>query len=275
MRRPSRPQRAMIFLCSGHHLGRALDRATACFAARRPAAHRRRRAALALTVLCFVALLAAPTAAQADHLWWAEQLVNNISPENNTYDANPSYVTWAGVGGATQYTNRTYCSGFLTQVLMQGHGFTGDDIAAWLGSTSPTAVAYHDAIVAGDGFDRISTVDRIAPGDILAIRYPEDASMTGHVAILQSAATLRVASAPTVSRTRQFEVWVADSSRAPHGPLDTRMSPDGTSLTGAGLGVMRLYADNAGRIVGHTWSTSSGSLFRDQSSYHVAIGRLR
>jgi hypothetical protein len=233
-------------------------------------------AVVACAAFCVAMLLPAPAAAQADHLWWAEQLVSNVLPENNVYGGNPSYITWVGVDGSTQYANRTQCNNFLTHLLKRAYGWTDDDIVLWLGSTSPIATVYHDAIVDRNGFDRISTVDQIVPGDILAISYPDGAvtDASGHIAIVQSAAIPRVSTAPVISRTSQFEIWVADSSRATHGPLDTRLNLDGTSGTGAGFGVMRLYADNARRVVGHTWSTYSGSVYHDQSSYHVVIGRL-
>jgi hypothetical protein len=37
---------------------------------------------------------------------------------------------------------------------------------------------------------------------------------------------------------------------------------------------MRLYTSNSLRIVGHTWSTRSSSVYREQSSYDMVIGRL-
>jgi hypothetical protein len=120
-----------------------------------------------------------------------------------------------------------------------------------------------------------STVDRILPGDVITIRYPDGAVASGHVAIVRSAPTARASTDPIVSKTRQFDVQVVDSSRDPHGSLDTRVNPDGTWVMGAGFGVMRIYTDNALRIVGHTWSTTSGSDFRNQSSYPMAVGRLR
>ena len=100
-------------------------------------AHYRRLTVVACAVFCVVALLPAPAAAQADHLWWAEQLVNNVLPENNVYGGSPSYITWVDVDGATEYTNRTQCSSFLTRLLERAYGWTDDDIALWLGSTSP------------------------------------------------------------------------------------------------------------------------------------------
>src|SRR4051812_7646651 len=56
------------------------------------------------------------------HLTWAESLVPNLTPENNSYNGSPTVVTWAGVGGSRRYQNRTYCATFLTALLKQGYG---------------------------------------------------------------------------------------------------------------------------------------------------------
>lgn len=211
----------------------------------------------------------------ADHLWWEEALVSHVAPQNNTYASNPSYITWAGVNGAKETSNRSKCSSFLTLSLQQGYGWTSDTFRAWLGSPSPTAARYHDAIVAEDGFSRVMTVKDIAPGDIIAIRYPEGEAVSGHVATAASVATARAPTDPLIAGTSQFELTVLDSSSSGHGPTDTRRQPDGSWHTGAGRGLMRLYTDAQGHIVGYTWSTYSISVFYPPSIRHLAVGRLR
>lgn len=216
---------------------------------------------------------AAATPPAPDHLEWAEDLVIHVAPEDNTYGSSPSYVFWAGVGGATQYENRSVCSTFVTIVLKQAYGYTNDDFQGWFGSSSPTAAAYHDTIVDGIGFDRITVVSEIAAGDIVAIRYPEGLPVTGHIATARGPATPRVATDPLVTNTFQFELPVVDSSSTGHGPTDTRKLETGWH-TGAGFGVMRLYADAQAEIVGYSWSTSSASTYHDLSERHLVVGRL-
>jgi hypothetical protein len=221
-------------------------------------------------------LTANPAEAQvAAHLWWEEDLVNYVAAERNAYGTNPSYVNWAGVNGWTEYANRSLCTSFLTLVLQQAYGWTTRDFRAWFGSTSPTSARYHDIIVAENGFDRIMNVGDIAAGDVIAIRYLTESSTTGHVATARGGATPRAATTPVIANSFQYEVPVVDSSSSGHGPYDTRWLPDGTWRDGAGMGVMRIYADAQGEIVGYTWSTYSTSVFYDPSTRHLVVGRLQ
>ena len=51
--------------------------------------------------------------------------------------------------------------------------------------------------------------------------------------------------------------------------------PDGMSDEGAGIGVLRLYVNNTGTIVGHTWSTYNDSVYYAQTTRHLTVGRLQ
>lgn len=209
------------------------------------------------------------------HIRWAEDLIDNVAPEYNAYATSPSYITWEGVGGAIRYENRTVCATFLTCLLKQAYGLTTTDMKTWLGSTSPSSQIYHDAIVAENGFARVLRMEEVLPGDVLAIRYDEDGSVTGHIAIVASAPAPRLATRPLIAGTTQFEVTVLDSSSSVHGSNDSRIEADGTLDTGAGRGVMRLYADADGTVIGYTWSTSTGSVFYGlDSTRHLVVGRL-
>lgn len=234
-----------------------------------------RRLLLAVIVLGTFALsFALPRRASAqDHRFWAADLVSKISASNNSY-ASPSAVTWAGVGGAAVYSNQSTCAGFVTRSLQQAYGWDDLTMMAWLGSASPYAVNYHDAIVAESGFERVLYLDEIRPGDIIAISYPAGSDVTGHVAIAQSAPSARAAKQPLVSGTFQFGIRILDSSTSGHGSTDTRLQADGTYHEGAGSGVMRLYADEDLNIVGYTWSTYSSSTYRDVSTHSLVVGRL-
>lgn len=234
-----------------------------------------RRLLLAVIALATFALsIALPRRAGAqDHRFWAEDLVANVPVDSNGY-ASPSEVLWAGFGGAQFYSSQATCSGFLTRTLQRAYEWDDATILAWMGAWVPSAAGYHDAIVAGNGFERVLHVDEIEAGDIIAIRYPEDGNVTGHVAIVQSAPTARAATSPKVAGAFQFAVTVIDSSSTGHGTTDTRRKSNGTYRDGAGIGVMRLYADADLSVVGHTWSTTSGSTYRDMSTHSLVVGRL-
>lgn len=215
-----------------------------------------------------------PAAARdADHLRWAESLVDNIAPEDNEY-STASFVSWAGVGGARRYMNRTQCATFLTELLKRSYGWSESTFSDWMDSRSPTAAAYYDAIVAEDGFERIDDLGDARAGDIIALRYPSGESSTGHVAILRRAPRIKLPVLPFVLGTFQYEVSIVDSTNTHHGPSDSRMSSGGRWATGAGYGVMRLYTNTSGIIVGHTWSATTTTTYYPTALRKVAIGRL-
>ena len=87
--------------------------------------------------------------------------------------------------------------------------------------------------------------------------------------------TPRTASSPLITGTTQYEVLVNDSSASYHGTTDTRYKTEagGKNDSGAGRGVMRLYADAAGDVVGYTWSTSKNSIYYNQTQRHLVVGR--
>lgn len=208
-----------------------------------------------------------------NHFLWAADIVTHIAPENNEY-GSPSYVLWAYVDGQLEYKNRSLCTTFVTQVLKQAYGITNADLSLWFGSTSPNVARYHSTIVNEIGFDRVETVDDIKEGDILVIKYPEGSGSTGHVALAAGAATFRSAIYPVIAGTYQYELPVMDSSSSGHGMTDTRRRPDGTWHQGVGKGVMRLYANSAGAIVGHSWSFQAGSTYYPKTERDLVIGRL-
>lgn len=226
--------------------------------------------------LLYLALSAAPAhASQPAHLAWAEDIATHVTPDKNAYGTSPNYIYWAGVNGAATYENRTECSSFATRVMKQAYGLSDGDYIAWMGSKSPNAAKYHDTIQAGNGFAVIQNVADIQPGDILAVKYPEGLSSSGHVMMARSQAVARTASAPQAPGTIQYEIQIIDSSQSGHGANDTRRMADGTWDTGVGIGTLRLYADNLGNIAGYTWSTYGNSVYYGQAERHMVVGRVQ
>ncbi len=206
---------------------------------------------------------------------WANHLVHNVAPEDNVYSHSPMWVRFEGYDGATKYENHSDCSGFVTLLIQHVYGFTSDNIKTWLGATKPTSARYHDAIVAGKHFTRITQIADVARNQIIAIKYLDDTSSgTGHMMIVKNAPVLRTATSPVVAGTTQYEVEIVDSTASPHGNGDTRRDADGTERTGAGIGKIRLYTDSTGKITGYTWSLSSGSDHYTPDLRSLVIGRL-
>lgn len=198
-------------------------------------------------------------------LSWEELLVNGLVASGNarnTYtQAYPPIVTWAGIDGATTYSNVSDCSSLLSLVMKRSYGITDTAMVAWLGAKWPGPKAYHDAIVAGAHFTRITAISQMQPGDVLAIKGLS-AGYSSHVAVIVRAPMPVIATKPFIAETTQYQILVDDSTSNYHYIQDTRYvaSPD-TSFTGAGRGMMRLYADTNGNLVGFTWSMSNGSTY--------------
>lgn len=209
---------------------------------------------------------------------WAELLVQNVQPADTTYDHTSVTVTWAGQAGATAYTSHTDCSGFVMALLSQTYGLTPPTFQRWLKTTRPLAANFYAAINNRHGFENIGQVLEIQPGDFIAIRYPPGSTDvgddTGHIMLVAGPPKPFNPGQPDIKNTRQWEVPVIDSSESGHGKTDTRRKPDGTFGQGVGQGIFRLYTNAAGKPVGYAWSIFEDSIYYDQSSHPLDIGRL-
>ncbi len=91
--------------------------------------------------------------------------------------------------------------------------------------------------------------------------------------LMAGAPRQRPASVPVVAGTVQWEVPVIDESESGHGTRDTRHLAEGGFRDGLGAGVLRIYTDRTGKIVGHSWSVTRKSKFRSQEQRPLVIGR--
>ena len=160
---------------------------------------------------------------------------------------------------------------------MHDDGFAADDFKRWFGSRRPTAERYHDAIVDGRGFARLDRIADLRAGDLIAIKYLTRHDNTGHIMLAVEAPSRMNATPPYVDGTQQWSVAVIDSSESGHGTTDTRhkRGADGRDHDGLGRGVVRLYADASGAVVGFSWSTTKASRFIAPQDEHVVLGRLQ
>jgi len=198
----------------------------------------------------------------------------NVAPDYNAYSFSPTYIYWVE-NQAVRYENSTVCNTFLTKVLQQAYAWDDAHMRTWMGSSSPLAATYHDKIdTEATGWTKITKVTSIVPGDIIAVKYLDGSSVSGHVMIAEDAPFLRIATKPFIANTSQYEVDILDSTSSPHGTADTRVLANGTTDTGAGRGTIRIYADAAGAITGYTWSTSTGSAYYTPNLRHLVVGRL-
>jgi hypothetical protein len=222
-------------------------------------------------------IVAEPGRAQpssADPVALATRLVDETRPEDNDYRHGEGLVTWRGVDGAARTQSHTDCSGLLNAVFARAFGLERDDFARWLGVRRPLASTYHDAIEQQRGFARIAAVQDLRRGDLIAIKYPDGSPNTGHIMIATDVADHHVASSPTAAGTVQWTLPIIDSSRSGHGRTDSRADDAHHFRKGIGRGVLRLYADAQGGIVGYSWSLAANSAYYPLEERHLVAGRL-
>jgi len=206
------------------------------------------------------------------HLQAAEELVAHVSPKNSSYEHKHGTVHWGHNG--TGYECHTDCSGLLNHLLNHVYGITDADLRSWLDTARPTAKTYHQAIIDQQGFRRILRLSDVQPGDVIAVKYPRGSENTGHIMIVSQRPRPRQVTPPLIPGTEQWEVGIIDSTSSGHGHGDTRLRPDGSFNNGIGAGLLRVYTDRQGHVVGHTWSTARASTYRGQDDRNIEIGRL-
>jgi len=255
-------------------------------------------AALTLAASTAIATLSQEAAAQTTtpaHVTWAESIVFHVLPENNAYSTTPTTVNWSGeriystttksytdttAALATSYVNSSVCNSFLTKILQKAYGWDERYMISWIGQASPYAQTYYDKIAGSPtatptttGWIKITSITNVQIGDIIAIKYLDGATVTGHVMIVDAAPTVMAALNPIQANTVQYAVDVLDSSSSVHGTFDTRVLATGND-TGAGRGTLRIYANTNGTFAGYSWSNTSGSPFIAPSARILTVGRL-
>lgn len=217
-------------------------------------------------------------AASTTHLVNAQTLVAQLRTQGEAglfFDPNGVEYNLYGASWSSSYISWTVpasvhavCSNFYIRLMMasytnwtaKGVGFT---------STSPNSAAIHDAIEAGAcKYVKVANFGDCQPGDVMAIKYFDDASAnSGHTMIFESATpTLTYADGSV-----RWSVKVIDCSSGPHSN-DTRVFATRTS-SGAGSGYLYVYTRN-GTVTGYSWKQSNGSTVYAPAVRHLTVGRL-
>lgn len=211
------------------------------------------------------------------HLAQAQHLVENLKgAQENVYGGGKRHIVWE----ADHCAARTVCSSFMTLLLEHTYGWSSDTFRTWMESANPEADAYHDAIAEGRGFEHVVHITALKPGDFLAVKYTDHhvssngVEDTGHVMLVNDAPVAIDSEKPIISGMHQYTVTIIDSSASGHGPTDTRHLPGGAFTGGIGRGVIRLYANDDGKIFGYTWSDTRKSPFYSAPDRDIVAGRL-
>jgi hypothetical protein len=211
------------------------------------------------------------------HLAVAERLVKDLvgSPEN-VYGGGKRHIEW----DQRPLVARTVCSSFVSLLMQHTYGFSEDNYKTWFGEKNPNAAAYHDAIVAKNGFLKIVHVAALRPGDVLAIKYTDGhiskngVDDTGHVMVVAQAPVAWSGSQVAPAGLRGYVVEVYDSSASGHGDNDTRYLGSKKFSGGIGRGNFTIYADGDDKIAGYAWSDWAKSDFFTSPGRDLVAGRL-
>ena len=170
------------------------------------------------------------------------------------YQHGPQLFTWpaAGKPGLAQGD----CSGFVGALFERCHPELWAEMKNAKAKGRPLATDFATAIQAGKGFTRSDKVAELRPGDLLAVDYEDGAENTGHVMLADGPAVpRRDDTPPLLPGSKQWLIPVIDSSKSQHGPGDTRKDDQ----SGLGRGLLRLYADAEGKLIGWSWSSLKAS----------------
>ncbi len=219
-------------------------------------------------------------------------VVDGVSVFLNRYggswasNSNPSFIRYFDANRAANVgpyaASLTECAPLVTHLLKHTYNWNWSqhlipdplNNGALVSKSSPSSYLYVAAIKNQVGFaSHVAHFLNVLPGDIGA-RWDVGTS-TGHTFMvvgvnLDSAKAYPASSTdinfvPYLAGSTYYEMTVLDSSSSGHGDADTRMiTYDGTTTLsgGAGRGVMGVFADANGNVIGHTWSLSTSSYWK-------------
>lgn len=233
------------------------------------------RTVLAILALCTsIPAFAYDTAHVAEAMSW----VDAIDPANNDYGDPPS-ITFDASGEPTLLAKCGSAQGLIFKETYAG--ITDTVLSGLTGESSPHAVKWYNAILAGASSGGYSLAevdgDALNEGDLLVT-----AGATGHVdhaMLVESVTDVTLAKdsigkaykAGPTGTTAILLVGVIDASETPHGPdpanprpeTDTRYIYQDAANTpdqGIGYGEILVYTDADGEIIGWRWSVISSTL---------------
>jgi hypothetical protein len=205
------------------------------------------------------------------HLLTAEALLEEVAPEHTSYRHKNNVVKRKSPDAPAEC--HADCSGLVNWLLLDATGRPPAALELWFRSKRPVARHYVDAIIAEKYFRRIHRLKLCMPGDVVAMKYPQDNDNTGHVMLVAERPKKKTSSPPLVEATEQWEVKIIDCTTSPHGS-DSRKKEVG-SRGGLGTGLFRIYTNADGEPVGYTWGMGPKSEYRAMKERPIVIGRFK
>jgi hypothetical protein len=219
-------------------------------------------------LLALLGLLACPAPAPAQARTPAAQALLNEGQRQLAALRDTSYQVRTEVdeaAGSFHYD----CTGFLTYSLRRAAPRALAVVPVPQGRKHPRAETFWTVFeglsgAPGEPWERIPTVQELAPGDVVAwLKDPEsDTRASGHVVLVLAAPR------PNPKRPGEWLVRVLDSCENPHAD-DTRVKGgDG----GLGAGTLGLLTDEAGQPFGYRWR---GGESKKEVRTRVNMARVR
>lgn len=225
------------------------------------------------------------------HIQLGRDLVQNVKPENNEYSNENRLVRFPGDTFSSGYTVHTDCTGFVEAMLKRAYGFSPAFSTKTLKGRF-SIIDYVDGIERNESFTRITQVDDLRIGDVVAWKFLKKVTskrVNGH--ILQVNGMPKRLDTSRRAGLVQWEVPIIDSSSSPKSPDDTRMvsrsdseDEDATDegekagkpekRTGAGAGRIYLYSDEGGNLVAMSFGFHNSKIFKHGESLYYVMGRL-
>lgn len=217
------------------------------------------------------------------HLAIARELVENIKPEDNQYVLGGEFISFPGDLSSSKYAMKADCSGFLLAVFERAKYPTRSQMTflKWSpGRKRARAEDFLYSIENEKGYRHIKRIDDMRPGDLLAhamlnIEDQKQTGTTGHVFLINSQPRKIAPRRPVVEGTTQYEVSIIDSNEEHVGEDDSRLQYPANKLKGLGQGMIRIYSDADGELVGWARTFRNTNRFFSYSPRFPSDTKLR
>ena len=160
------------------------------------------------------------------------------------------------------FSNYSRCAPFVTMLLKTSYGWVP---ATQIGS-SPDAKEYYTSIRdSAYSFGKRTNFSSWKIGDLLASGYYDGSNDTGHVMVVLS---VKLVSEDTVTKTREYDVLVMDSSSGIHS-RDTRTLCPQLNQGGVGRGTIKIKTVDD---VIKQWAWSRGAAYYPEAGRPIVLG---
>jgi len=232
---------------------------------------------LSHTLVVAIACLSAVAASAQDtsvprYLQLARDFVAHTKPENNEYTNKNRFTRMPGEKGSTDYVVQADCVAFVEDMFKRSRAGVPEQIPTQKFKNWHSIHDYVPAMDAEAGFTKITKVEDLRPGDVIAWLFIDMKGHRhdGHIAFIDTAPTKIKSRAPYTWSSTQYEVKIIDTSSEVKSADDTRAP---TNSKGVGRGTIRLYADDKTGVLSGVIFDNGRKLHEQDKDWHIVMGR--